>query len=86
MQGMMVLVRVLPPAKYDQLMADIKAGRVDSAQLRGGQHQMDHGSMPGMDHSQMQHGNGRQTDYSQMQQSQMQHGNGQQKDHSKMQH
>jgi len=41
LQGMMTLVRVLPAAKYDQLMADIKAHRIDAGQLSG----MD---MPGM--------------------------------------
>jgi hypothetical protein len=43
-QGMMTVVRVLPPDKYDKLMADIKAGRIDPAQKRG--MQMD--NMPGM--------------------------------------
>lgn len=64
MQGMMVLVRVLPAAKYDQLMADIRAGRIDPTQLQGGMHHhmdgMDHGNMPGMDHGNMpgmDHGN-----------------------------
>jgi hypothetical protein len=54
--GMMNLVRVLPPAKYDQLMRDIKAKHIDSAQLQGGMPGMDHSkmNMPGMDHSQMQ--------------------------------
>jgi hypothetical protein len=45
--GMMNLVRVLPPAKYDQLMRDIKAKQVDLAQLQGG--------MSGLDHSKMGH-------------------------------
>lgn len=44
--GMMNLVRVLPPDKYDKLMSDIKAGRIDPAQLQGVQ---DHMNMPGMD-------------------------------------
>lgn len=64
--GMMNLVRVLPPAKYDQLMRDMKAGHIDSAQLKGGMSGTDHGNMnmpdmdnskmqmPGMDHSKMQ--------------------------------
>ena len=54
--GMMNLVRVLPPEKYDQLMRDIKAHHIDSAQLQGGMPGMDHGNMnmPGMDHSKMQ--------------------------------
>jgi hypothetical protein len=59
MQGMMTLVRVLPPDKYDRLMADIKAGRIDPAQLHGG---MDHSNMPGMDHTNMpgmDHGKGK---------------------------
>jgi hypothetical protein len=64
MQGMMVLVRVLPPAKYDQLMANIKARRIDPAQLQGGMHhnmpgmdhsKMDQSKMPGMNHSKMDH-------------------------------
>ncbi|MBC7999328.1 MAG: multicopper oxidase domain-containing protein [Leptolyngbya sp.] len=50
MQGMMNLVRVLPPKEYDRLMSDIKAGRIDPAQMRGG---TDHSKMPGMDHSKM---------------------------------
>lgn len=49
-QGMMRVVRVLPPDKYEKLMADIKAGRIDPAQKQG--MQMD--SMPGMN---MNHGN-----------------------------
>ncbi len=64
--GMMNLVRVLPPAKYDQLMRDIKAKQVDPAQLQGGMSGMDHSKMnmpanmqskqemPGMDHAKMQ--------------------------------
>jgi len=76
MQGMMVLVRVLPSAKYDQLMVDIKAGRVDPAQLKGGMHQnipgmdhsnMDNGGMPAMDHSKMDHSNMPDVDHSKMQ-------------------
>jgi hypothetical protein len=63
--GMMNLVRVLPPAKYDQLMRDIKAGRVDPAQLQGGMPAMDYAKMqtpkneqseqktPAIDHSKM---------------------------------
>lgn len=53
--GMMNLVRVLPPAKYDQLMRDIKAKQVDPAQLQGGMSGMDHSkmNMPGMDNSKM---------------------------------
>ena len=39
LQGMMSLVRVLPPDKYDQLMADIKAGRI---QQPGMQKQQEH--------------------------------------------
>lgn len=52
--GMMNLVRVLPPAQYDQLMRDIKAKHIDPAQLQG-MPGMDHGNMnmPGMDHSKM---------------------------------
>lgn len=53
--GMMNLVRVLPPAKYDQLMRDIKAKHIDPAQLQGGMPGMDHSKMemPGMDHKDM---------------------------------
>lgn len=40
--GMMTLVRVLPPEKYDKVMADIKAGRV--VPTGGGM------NMPGMEH------------------------------------
>lgn len=52
--GMMNLIRVLPADKYDKLMADIKAGRIDPAQTSGGMN-MDHMNMPGMqmDHSKM---------------------------------
>ena len=54
--GMMCLVRVLPPVKYDQLMRDIKEHHIDSAQLHGGMSEMDHSNMnmPGIDHSKMQ--------------------------------
>ncbi len=52
LQGMMNLVRVLPPKEYDRLMSDIKAGRIDPAQLQG---TVDHSKMPGMDHSKMDH-------------------------------
>lgn len=54
--GMMNLVRVLPPAKYDQLMRDMKARHIDPAQLQPGMPGMDHSkmNMPGMDHSKMQ--------------------------------
>jgi hypothetical protein len=48
LQGMMSLVRVLPADKYDKLMADIKAGRIDPAQMKG--MQMD--NMPGMNMNQ----------------------------------
>jgi hypothetical protein len=48
LQGMMSLVRVLPAEKYDRLMADIKAHRIDSAQLNGASG-LDHMNMPGMD-------------------------------------
>jgi manganese oxidase len=95
MQGMMNLVRVLPPDKYDQLVADIKAGRIDPAQLNGGmdhskmQHgtgqPMDHSNMPGMDHSKMDHGTGP----TPVDHSKMQHGSVRVEaplDHSKMQH
>ncbi len=51
--GMMNLVRVLPPAKYDQLMRDIQAKHVDPAQLRSSMPGMDHMKMPGMNHSNM---------------------------------
>lgn len=49
--GMMTLVRVLPPARYDQIMADIKAGRV--IRTGGGVMNMPGMNMPGM---QMEHG------------------------------
>jgi hypothetical protein len=45
--GMMNLIRVLPADKYDKLMADIKAGRIDPGQKSG--MNMDHMNMPGMD-------------------------------------
>ena len=61
--GMMNLVRVLPPAKYDQLMRDIKAKHIDSAQLQPGMPGMNHGSMPGMEHMNMP---GMQMDHSKM--------------------
>jgi hypothetical protein len=51
--GMMNLVRVLPPAKYDQLMSDIKMRHIAPAQLRSGMPGM---NMPGMDHSNMNRG------------------------------
>lgn len=76
MQGMMTLVRVLPPDQYDRMMADIKAGRIDPAQLKGGmQHHnmpgMDHGNMPGVDHSKMDHGTQPAVDHSKMDHSKM---------------
>lgn len=53
--GMMNLVRVLPPAKYDQLMRDIQSKHIDPGQLQSNMSGMDHGNMnmPGMDHSKM---------------------------------
>ncbi len=62
-QGMMTVVRVLPPDKYDALMADIKAGRIDPAQKRGMQMDdmpgmnMNHGDMKNMPGMNMNHGN-----------------------------
>ena len=64
LQGMMNLVRVLPPAQYDKLVSDIRAGRVEASvdmpMDHGGMNmpagtQMDHSqmNMPGMDHSKM---------------------------------
>jgi hypothetical protein len=54
--GMMSLVRVLPADKYDKLMADVKAARIDSSQkstldMNMPGMQMDHSkmNMPGMD-------------------------------------
>lgn len=84
MQGMMTLVRVLPPDQYDRMMADIKAGRIDPAQLKGStQHHnmpgMDHNSMPGMDHSKM---NSQQP----VDHSKMDHSNPPAVDHDKMDH
>lgn len=90
MQGMMTLVRVLPPAEYDRLMSDIKAGRIDPAQLRSGagqnhgqmdHSQMNHGGSPQMGHSEMNHGGSQQMDHSQMN-----HGGTQEMDHSQMDH
>jgi manganese oxidase len=102
MQGMMTLVRVMPPAQYDRLMADIKAGRIDPAQLRAPGHTapgtMHHGQTDEhtqhTDHGQMNHGSEQQMDHSQMNHgseqqmdhSQMNHGSEQQMDHSQMQH
>lgn len=40
-QGMMTLVRVLPPDQYDKLMADIREGRV----VKGNEMPMNHGGM-----------------------------------------
>jgi manganese oxidase len=34
LQGMMSLIRVLPPDKYERLMADIKAGRTEEPQMQ----------------------------------------------------
>jgi len=53
LSGMMNLVRVLPADKYNRLMADIKAGRIDPSQ--NSTMKMDHMNMPGMqmDHSKM---------------------------------
>ncbi len=45
--GMMNLIRVLPADKYNKLMADIKAGRIETA--RNSDMNMEHMNMPGMD-------------------------------------
>jgi hypothetical protein len=84
LSGMMTLVRVLPPNKYDKLMADIKSGHIDRSQLQMNMPgmQMDHGkmNMPGM---QMDHGKmnmpGMQMDHGKMNMP------GMQMDHGKMQ-
>ena len=77
LQGMMNLVRVLPPAEYDRLLRDIENGYTDPAQLQQ-MPGMDHGSMPGMDHSNMnQSGQQAPMDHSKMDMPGM--------DHSKMQ-
>ncbi|HEY6331215.1 MAG TPA: hypothetical protein VI756_17945, partial [Blastocatellia bacterium] len=44
MQGMMSLIRVLPPDRYEKIMADIKAGRVEPPGHDGMP------NMPGMEH------------------------------------
>ncbi len=59
-QGMMTLVRVLPPDQYDRLMADVRQGRV----VKGAEMPMDHG---GMDHGQMQMPGRQEMDHGQMQ-------------------
>ncbi|MBU6454009.1 MAG: copper oxidase [Cyanobacteria bacterium REEB67] len=51
--GMMNLIRVLPADKYDKLLADIKAGRIESSQSAG--MNMDHMNMPGMEGMPMNH-------------------------------
>jgi hypothetical protein len=92
--GMMNLVRVLPSEKYDQLMRDIEAKRIDPAQLQGSMPGMDHSKMemPGMDHGQMQMPMDKKMpgmDHGQMQQGSqgMQHGSQEAPmDHSKMGH
>ncbi len=53
LSGMMNLVRVLPPAQYDQLMADIKNGHIDKAQKEMDMSGMEHMNMPGMSHHHM---------------------------------
>ncbi len=77
--GMMNLIRILPADKYDKLMADIKAGRIDPAQNTG--MDMEHMNMPGMDHSKMDHSNMPGMDHSKMD-----HANMPGMDHSKMDH
>ena len=39
MQGMMTLVRVLPPDKYDQIMSKIHEKRPDPKPMPGGEHE-----------------------------------------------
>jgi len=62
--GMMNLIRILPADRYDKLMADIRAGRIDPAQTSG--MSMEHMNMPGMDHSKMDHSSMPRMDHTKM--------------------